>query len=137
MILELKKIVLSDGEVPLFSYEMSPSSVTVNGLCPFVSPVMVTGTAQSRAGSTKLDARVFFDFEIPHDRCTTELCTHYDFSFSHIVVSSLAGGDSDLYIAAEEYRLDLDTLLRENILLELPTRLLCSPDCKGLCPQCG
>jgi uncharacterized protein len=27
--------------------------------------------------------------------------------------------------------------LREAILLELPTLPVCSPDCKGLCPQCG
>ena len=137
MILELKKIMLSDGEVLPFTYEMSFSSTTVNGFHPFVSPVAVTGTVQSHAGSAKLDARVSFDFEIPCDRCTTEFRTHYDLSFSHTVVSSLTDGDSDLYIVAEEYRLDLDALLREDILLELPTRFLCSPDCKGLCPQCG
>lgn len=27
--------------------------------------------------------------------------------------------------------------LRENVLLNLPTKPLCSPECKGLCPQCG
>jgi len=32
---------------------------------------------------------------------------------------------------------DLSPLLREQILLALPTRALCKESCKGLCPQCG
>jgi uncharacterized protein len=28
-------------------------------------------------------------------------------------------------------------VLREQVLLSLPARTLCQPDCKGLCPRCG
>jgi uncharacterized protein len=31
----------------------------------------------------------------------------------------------------------LEDALKEQILLALPMRSLCRPDCKGLCPQCG
>ena len=33
--------------------------------------------------------------------------------------------------------LNLDEALREQILLNLPMRPLCKPDCRGLCPECG
>jgi uncharacterized protein len=33
--------------------------------------------------------------------------------------------------------IDLQQLLGEQILLTLPMKPLCRPDCKGLCPQCG
>jgi len=33
--------------------------------------------------------------------------------------------------------LDLTEALREQILLELPMRPLCKPDCRGLCVECG
>ena len=33
--------------------------------------------------------------------------------------------------------LDLDELLTEDLLLDVPSKFLCSPDCKGLCPSCG
>ena len=36
-----------------------------------------------------------------------------------------------------EGRLDITELAREEILLEVPTVLLCSDDCLGLCPVCG
>lgn len=33
--------------------------------------------------------------------------------------------------------LDIDNDIREEILLNFPMRVLCKPDCKGLCPACG
>ena len=33
--------------------------------------------------------------------------------------------------------LALEDVLREQVLLALPVRTLCKPDCKGLCPRCG
>jgi uncharacterized protein len=31
----------------------------------------------------------------------------------------------------------LEDVLREQVLLSLPVKTLCKPDCKGLCPRCG
>jgi len=36
----------------------------------------------------------------------------------------------------DEY-IDLSDEIRESLLLELPMTVLCSEDCKGLCPSCG
>jgi uncharacterized protein len=33
--------------------------------------------------------------------------------------------------------IDLREILREQIYLSLPVKLICHPDCRGLCPQCG
>ncbi len=37
----------------------------------------------------------------------------------------------------EESGLLLEDVVREQVLLSLPGRTLCQPDCKGLCPRCG
>ncbi len=37
----------------------------------------------------------------------------------------------------EESGLLLEDVVREQVLLSLPSRTLCSEDCKGLCPRCG
>jgi uncharacterized protein len=37
----------------------------------------------------------------------------------------------------QEGGLMLEDVLREQVLLTLPVRTLCSADCKGLCPRCG
>lgn len=44
--------------------------------------------------------------------------------------------DSGL-ILPETSQIDFGPIVREYMLLEFPIKLLCKPDCKGLCPVCG
>jgi uncharacterized protein len=44
--------------------------------------------------------------------------------------------ESDLLLP-EDAHIDLQPLLREYALLEIPISPICKPDCKGLCPVCG
>ena len=37
----------------------------------------------------------------------------------------------------EHHILDLEEVLRQDVLLAAPVHPLCSPDCRGLCPTCG
>ncbi|MGB9586009.1 MAG: YceD family protein, partial [Anaerolineales bacterium] len=37
----------------------------------------------------------------------------------------------------ETAQLDLSSIIREYMLLDIPISPLCKPDCKGLCPICG
>ncbi|WP_411676644.1 YceD family protein [Caproicibacter sp.] len=138
MLLDLKKIFSQESESCSFDYSMDLSSTGLNGVFPFVSPVAVKGIVESRDGSARLKANVSFDFSIPCDRCTERIDRHYDFAFSHVLVRSLENNeDDDRFIEVRDEKLDLDKLMREDILLELPTKFLCSDDCRGLCPICG
>ena len=40
-------------------------------------------------------------------------------------------------LVAESEKIDLDALAWETLWTNLPLRLLCKEDCKGLCPKCG
>ncbi|WP_172120813.1 YceD family protein [Actinomyces faecalis] len=42
----------------------------------------------------------------------------------------------DLFLVGET-SLDLEPALRDALVLDLPFRPLCQPDCAGLCPECG
>ena len=37
----------------------------------------------------------------------------------------------------DEFVVPFDPLVEEQLLLELPMKPLCRPDCRGLCPRCG
>jgi uncharacterized protein len=53
-------------------------------------------------------------------------------------VDQPAAGDAELrspYVADDE--LDIGRWAHDAVLLALPTRFLCRPDCAGLCPVCG
>ena len=49
----------------------------------------------------------------------------------------LAADGKIFKLIAEGDAVDLSPLIREQIILALPTRPLCQEGCKGLCPQCG
>jgi uncharacterized protein len=45
--------------------------------------------------------------------------------------------DDSIYLIDGHHMLDLEEPIREHVLLNLPMRPLCRPDCAGLCPICG
>lgn len=42
-----------------------------------------------------------------------------------------------IYFVDDNGWLNLQQPLREQVLLAMPIKLFCRPDCKGLCPECG
>lgn len=136
MVLDCKK-VFTTGEPLSFSYDFDLSAVDLAGMYPFVSPVHAQGRVQSQSDSVVLHAEVSFLFSIPCDRCAETVERSYSYSFEHPLVCSLNEEGNDAFLEVKDKKLDLDELLRADILLELPTKFLCSPDCRGLCPVCG
>ena len=45
--------------------------------------------------------------------------------------------DGSEYIITPSMTLDVDSIVREDVLLSLPTKHLCDEDCKGICAGCG
>ena len=70
--------------------------------------------------------RCLTDFQQSLDVIFTEL---YAFSKRYVTDSGLLMPESGI--------IDLNPVLREYILLEIPISPLCRLDCKGLCPICG
>ena len=86
------------------------------------------------------------EFKVPCARCVEPveipLSAEFDLVFRPVGADA---GASERSISAGEteigyYQGDsllLEDVLREQVLLSLPVRTLCKPDCKGLCPRCG
>jgi len=94
----------------------------------------------------RLRGRYAGRFEVPCARCIEPveipLSAEFDLIFRPLGADTEAPERS---ITASEteigyYQKDsllLEDVLREQVLLSLPVRTLCKPDCKGLCPSCG
>jgi uncharacterized protein len=77
-------------------------------------------------------------------RCLTEYRGPLDLTFEEEFVEGTTVADDqseaetgrqvNLYQGEE---IDLTEALRDNVLVELPMKPLCSADCRGLCPTCG
>ena len=62
--------------------------------------------------------------------------THTDVSGSvSSIKREIADLDEQPYL--QGYNLDVDQLVRDELLLNLPMKVLCDEDCKGICNRCG
>lgn len=94
----------------------------------------------------RLKGHFIGSFEAPCARCVEPVKMTLEADFDLIFRPLGADADApDRAITAGEteigyYQKDsllLEDVLREQVLLSLPVRTLCKPDCKGLCPRCG
>lgn len=136
MIIDLKKYLLGECETREISIDLT--GLELDGVKPFCAPIVGQVSLKGFANSVLLDAHLEYTTVMPCDRCG-ELAEHkWKNNFSHTLVLALSDEqDNDEYIVVPDGRLDLDELLYEDIMLELPSKYLCSEDCKGLCPKCG
>ncbi len=102
----------------------------------FTGPVTLKGIFRNRAGIVTLSYTAALKISAECDRCLSSFERSYSFDFEHIVVRSL-NGENDEYVVTESDNLDMDELAVNDVLLQMPTKLLCREDCKGLCPKCG
>lgn len=83
------------------------------------------------------------DLEVPCSRCLTPVRLEPTITVAEIYVDPRVDveelDDEDLgYVVDDDLQhLDLSPLVRDAVAMELPVRLLCRPDCAGLCPVCG
>lgn len=83
--------------------------------------------------------RLRFDTSLtgPCSRCLEPATVHIQVDSRE--VHDIEAGDEDLlcdFVSADEH-LDVEAWALDARGLEFPTRVLCSDDCKGLCPVCG
>jgi len=140
MVLDMRPMLRGETDRIALDFSLTPSpidGVTVNG------DARVVGEVTDQAGYMHLEltATVAFDAE-----CARCLELVHDV-FSVTLERTVATGESlsekqleenvDEYAVIEDGHLDLDELVREELLLSFPMRILCNSACEGLCPKCG
>lgn len=136
MIIDLKKYLLGECDTRELSLDLT--GLELDGVKPFCAPITGKITLKGFANSVLLDAHLEYTTIMPCDRCGEMSAREWNSNFSHVLVLELNDEeDNDEYIVVPDGRLNVDELLREDVLLELPSKYLCADDCKGLCPKCG
>lgn len=89
---------------------------------------------QSFGNSIKLDATCDLTIWRTCDRCLAD----FEEEVSLVICRMLTKSETDLYdIVIEDGYLDMEELIIDELLIQLPAASLCSYDCKGLCASCG
>ncbi|HST53351.1 MAG TPA: DUF177 domain-containing protein [Pyrinomonadaceae bacterium] len=111
------------------------------------SGAIVEGSARRKGDEVSLRGKISAVVEVSCDRCVADVRVPLEVEFDTAFIPRERAASEienvellteDMGLAAYEGgAIDLDELVREQILLALPSRRICREDCKGLCPTCG
>lgn len=111
-----------------------------------VEPLAVRGTAELLASEIHLNGSLRTVVEVSCDRCLepTRRRAEMDFDLFYRPIQSIAKNE-DVEIGKDDLDIGfyhgngllLEDAIKEQVLLNLPMKNVCRPDCAGLCPQCG
>lgn len=111
-----------------------------------VEPVAVWGKVRLAGAEVFVNGHIETRAQVECDRCLNkvELPVNADFDLQYITgaeyESSAAAELAEDAMSVSVFdgeAIDVDEIVKEQILLAVPTRTLCRPDCKGICPDCG
>lgn len=112
------------------SYEFiskEPVSIKLNK----VSPMTLRFLAQSRCVLSAECSRCLEPVELPFDiNVDDELIIDGD-------GSACTRDDDEKLSFVKDFELDVDNFIKEELMIGFPLKVLCSEDCRGICPKCG
>lgn len=136
---------LSETSKP-FAHTYAPAALPLTDEgARLLTDAQVAGRISRKRQRVHVQGTITAEVEVHCDRClapmTVPVKTEFDVSYDPAgmeeatenelqaddLATSVYSGDS----------LDLDELVREQLLLALPTRSLCRAECRGMCPTCG
>jgi uncharacterized protein len=112
----------------------SPGLTVVDSSVPAGAPIDVDLELESLSDGIVVTGQVSAPWEAACRRCLGPARGRLDVTVRELYQPR---PESDEAFTIEGDVLDLEPLVREAVLLELPLAPLCRPDCAGLCPECG
>jgi DUF177 domain-containing protein len=139
MKLDLRELALRGGERFEDSFPLQMAPLVLGGVSHQVLVLGDVGVVVERVAggfliSVGLKARVYG----PCARCLEEATLEVDARQQEFVPTAEDGWEeSALSAFVDDLVVDIDGIAREALVLSLPGQVLCSEECKGICPQCG
>jgi uncharacterized protein len=136
-----------EGRKGDFAHVYQPDELNpVDERVRLTAPAAVTGKVRLSGNEVFVSGHVDTRAQIECDRCLqpVEAPVSADFTLDYITGSEYESSEvaelteAEMSVAVFDGEgLDVDEIVKEQILLAVPTRMLCREDCKGICPECG
>ena len=144
MRIELENLECGKGD---FAHVYQPDELNpVDERVRLSGPASVKGKVRLSGNEVFVNGHVDARAQIECDRCLqpVEAPVSADFALEYITGSDYESSeaaeltDAELSVSVfDGEAIDVDEIVKEQILLTVPTRMLCREDCKGICPECG
>lgn len=143
MLINLTDVLTSEGKVVERRVETDWNEVSSRlGKFPIVKKTPLTLTL-SNLGVNKasIEGKMELTFVMECDRCLKPVEQKITLDFTRTVsgpdLYHEGADDDDDQSFMEGYQLNVDDLIKNECFMNLPTKVLCKQNCKGICMQCG
>lgn len=139
MLLGLAKIIDCPGASVSFTTSVDLSDLRFGTCCPARDAVLASGTVRNTAGVLVMTGAITTRLYGTCDRCAREFEQDVEIPIDAILVTELQDeeNEEEWVFPLEGDSADLDDIVRTVFVLNMDSKLLCKPDCRGLCCRCG
>ncbi len=139
MRLSLTQIMHSPGASLPFSASVDLSDLQYGTCYPVSEPVTVNGVVRNTADVLVMKGVITTRIHGVCDRCATAFSRDLEIPVDVVLVEELSNEDSEdeWVFSLDADTADLEEIVRTVFVLNFDAKLLCKPDCKGLCCRCG
>ncbi len=140
MIIDIGPLLRGECDRIEIDYMLTPEPM--DGV-EFTSDAHISGCITDSAGYMRLKLSASLPYRGECARCLDAVEDVFEADFERTVVTpgmlsqEQLDDNVDEYVTVKGGKLDVDEELTETLILEFPTKLLCSEDCEGLCGICG
>ena len=135
---DLRKLRLRSGDQARERVEIELEPLVLGGQAyqPQPNAALAELTVTRASSGTVLELALDVSLEGPCFRCLTDAELPVSLRLREYEATK-PEGDEEQTEYLEDDRLDLSAWTHDAIVLALPDKILCRPDCAGLCPVCG
>ena len=139
MKLNVRKILSGELNKLDISYELDKTTLPEYDDVEYKDDIKVEGTFTNNGGHMQLSLLCSLEYTATCARCLSDVDGVFNIDFYKTVCNEgdLQNEDDDDYAEIHDGELDVDEAIIENVIINFPTKILCSEECKGLCPKCG
>ena len=139
MLLGLKDIIHRPGASVSFSESVDLSDLLFGTCYPVTEPVLAVGTVRNTADVLMMKGTITTCLHGVCDRCAGEFTREVEIPLDVVLVEELSNeeNEDEWVFPLEADAADMEDIVRTVFVLNMDSKLLCKPDCKGLCCRCG
>lgn len=139
MLLGLAKIIDCPGASVPFSTSVDLSDLRYGNSYPVTEPVVAVGSVRNTAGVLVMKGEIKTTIHGVCDRCAADFTSDLVYPIDVVLVTELSNeeNEDEWVFPLEGDCANLEDIVRTVFVLNMDSKLLCKPDCKGLCCRCG
>ena len=139
MLLGLKDIIHRPGASVSFSESVDLSDLLFGTCYPVTEPVLAVGTVRNTADVLMMKGTITTCLHGVCDRCAGEFTREVEIPLDVVLVEELSNeeNEDEWVFPLEADAADMEEIVRTVFVLNMDSKLLCKPDCQGLCCRCG